>query len=438
MVQGGYLTNNGAYTTSADHICNKHSIPCKSGDVISITSEESYTIRVLYYNESGYVSYEAKTGETVTFTVPNNVTYFNFRFDANITPQTVGKISLTVNGKHVVQIVEHGKNLFDVSKATNVTKISNNEIRMGAHVSPIYDYHFKEKTQYTFSAYVKNALDENSSTLGNLRIKIKYTDGTSVDALTNNTTTYKYLTFVSDVNKTISNIIGYFGGGGYLYIKDFQIEEGEATPYEPYTEKVATIFLDKPLREGDIFVKVYGVWNVERNTTEDILDGIDEYWEEGTNNFSVNRSKKRGGTHGVYCSHFKQGTSLDTVGTVKEGSGETNLYIYFSKGTFTTLAEWKEWLQSNPITVQYRLATPTLTPLDLESQKASNGLETFKDMTHVEVNSKIKPSGIEAEYGTSQVGAYTLKSMNDNDTDRVERAEMKARLEELAVALVSQ
>jgi hypothetical protein len=57
-------------------------------------------------------------------------------------------------------------------------------------------------------------------------------------------------------------------------------------------------------------------------------------------------------------------------------------------------------------------------------------------MTYLEVDSKIQPSGIEVEIGTSQVGAYTLKCMNDNDTDRVERAELKAQMETLTSALL--
>ena len=195
-------------------------------------------------------------------------------------------------------------------------------------------------------------------------------------------------------------------------------------------EKVATILLDEPLREGDRLIKVDGVWNVERNIKEWIFDGS-ESWSATystkllklafsyTSNFNGNSIGDYCGT-GV-CNYFKWNSLIsDIFDTVRFAHNNGNI-TWFYPSKFETLDEWKAWVteqynSGNPLTIQYNLATPTLTPLDLESQKALNSLETFKDMTYVEVDSKIKPAGIKYEYGKSGTVAYTLKALLNSET----------------------
>lgn len=143
-----------------------------------------------------------------------------------------------------LEIKDIGENLFDINKRLQGTINSEGDLEISRNVNKFYEYDFKENTQYTFSAYVKN---ENK---GNVRFKIVYKDGTeNGEVLLNRTTIYEYITYTSALNKTIDYIAINYGSGGIMYIKngELQIEEGtQATPYKPYQEQK----VDFPLSEG--------------------------------------------------------------------------------------------------------------------------------------------------------------------------------------------
>ena len=94
---------------------------------------------------------------------------------------------------------------------------------------------FKENTQYTFSAYVKQS---NSNT--SIRFNIIYTDGTrNEDFLLSNSTTETYASKTSESGKTISEVRWTYGDNGTATFRNLQIEEGiTATPYKPYIPSV--------------------------------------------------------------------------------------------------------------------------------------------------------------------------------------------------------
>ena len=102
--------------------------------------------------------------------------------------------------------------------------------------------------------------------------------------------------------------------------------------------------------------------------------------------------------------------------------------IYLPSGSWTDLPSAKLWLANNPITVQYKLATPTIEILDTESQIALNSLETFNGVTYIEVDSMVKPKAIKSEFGTSKVGAYTLKALNIAETNAVRLSKLSDAL----------
>ena len=57
--------------------------------------------------------------------------------------------------------------------------------------------------------------------------------------------------------------------------------------------------------------------------------------------------------------------------------------IGFATSKFSTIDEWKTWLQSNPITVAYELAEPSITPLTAEQIAEFKKLYTFDPITNV-------------------------------------------------------
>lgn len=445
MIQGRWNGETGAYTTSTTSICTKNSIPCKSGDKVKVVLEKPLTLQCVYSTDSGHLSYKGvDTVSEYEFTVPSNATKFKFNvINADgLTPQTVGKIQLTINGKYALIVDSNGKNLLENTATTqmingvNFTVNEDKSVNVNTNgtasaVTPILlgTYTFKANESYILSGQKTNTL----LTFG------KNPDGSGLVVF--DSTVYTpteditlYARLLVDKGTTVNDTI-------YPMLRLASVKDAT---YEPYTESTATILLDEPLRDEDLIVNVDGVWQVERHSAEVVFDGSDdERWEVSTAYENTYQNLDYGTYAGnnvilqsQLCSHYSlyNGNSMDDM---TDGTCRLTTVFYFKNTSVSTLEEWKALLQSNPITVQYKLATPTYEILDTASQIALNSLKTFDTVTHITVDSVTQPAELEVEFGKSKVGAYTLKSLNDNDIDRIERAEMKAQLNELATALVA-
>lgn len=95
LVQG-YPSNNDITKTydNANYVCSKNPIDCNGGDYIEVKNQ--YTIGTVHFydSEKAYISNMVFPCEA-----PSNAKYFRFRigYVENITPQTVGKISVYIN-----------------------------------------------------------------------------------------------------------------------------------------------------------------------------------------------------------------------------------------------------------------------------------------------------------------------------------------------------
>lgn len=442
MISGARAWNNGVIANNTKSVYNKYSIPCKSGDVVKVVAENVTRTGFIFYDNNGnHLSYEWNDASEITSTVPNGATSFDFNVVSNvdITPQNVGKITLTVNGKYVGQIVEHGKNLFIKSKATDGYGCGSTGVPYADSTLSVSDYIEVDSTKKyaVYGIQWVNWFDEKRS-------HIKTGSGSVLTPPSN----AKYIRITYS-----------------LSLKDkVQLEVGETvTEYEEGKEIVTTFFLNEPLRatpDGtkDILFRENGVLKVARYVKEKLLSKL------GASTFSVTR-KSSGNitaltssiTGDRVCSQAKIMCNCNILRCLTDSASvqagniiglsfnpntqyQKYAYICIPGDTLEELTHkaFVEWLDSKNAVVQYALNTPTIETLDTASQLALNDMVTFDGVTYIEVDSKVKPTSISGEYGTSKVGAYTLKCMNDNDTDRVERAEMKARLDELAVALVSQ
>lgn len=120
-------------------------------------------------------------------------------------------------------------NLFDINSAPYITKVDDETFNMVNHTNVVMTG-FKANTQYTFSGYAKNNVSG-----GNVRFRIKYTDGSDTDIIKVDGREYKYRQATSQAGKSISYLIGYYGASGNATFKQFQVQEGStATAYEPY------------------------------------------------------------------------------------------------------------------------------------------------------------------------------------------------------------
>lgn len=120
-------------------------------------------------------------------------------------------------------------NLFDINSAPYITKVDDETFNMVNHTNVVMTG-FKADTQYTFSGYAKNNVSG-----GNVRFRLRYTDGSLEDIIKVDGSEYVYRQVTSQAGKSISDMIGYYGTSGNATFKQFQVQEGTtATSYEPY------------------------------------------------------------------------------------------------------------------------------------------------------------------------------------------------------------
>ena len=163
-----------------------------------------------------------------------------------------------------------GKNLFNPKCLLNATyNEKTNTINVSNNTNKALDMVFKENTQYTFSAYIKQ-----SSSSTNNRLMVEYTDGTTdTTFLYTQSTSEVYLSATSKSGKTISEVKWYYSSSGTATFRNFQIEEGTvATEYEPYIPSVKML------------ADEVSAQNESLSDLENAINGLndDNYWEQGT------------------------------------------------------------------------------------------------------------------------------------------------------------
>lgn len=433
MISGSYSGSTGAYTTSAYSVCNKKAIPCNGGDIVKVALETTCAIAILWYGESGYISCKTATSvKELEVTMPSGATNFTFfaSRDSGLTLDAVGKISLTVNGKYVTQIKSHGKNELKIHQGlatysyngitfTPIFKpngdldyINVNGTATGNVAFSIGKIRYEDNIEYILSGCPSGG-DGNKYTF--------YTGGTDANGNYIEARDFGSGVTTSGVWNNVVNAGLYVWSGVTVNNIKFypMIRKADITDdtYEPYQETTAYIYTDEPIRDSDVVFNDNGVWKVERNIAELVCDG-DEGWKSNsdTSVFYVTQSNIKP-IQSCVCD------SYNNVYTNSVGS----LCVNVSDTAYTTLNDFVTSLSEKPITVQYPLSTPTYETLDTASQIALNSLETFNTVTYIEVDSRVQPSEIEVEYGTSKVGGYSLEALrNSKNNEKAIEENMKA------------
>ena len=431
MVQGYYNADTGIYAYAMTSVCSKNKIPCKAGDNAKIKYDGVYkNIYIFFYGTNGFISAFNTNGES--YIVPSGATHFTFRvdFDSNTDVATVGKITLTINGKYVLQIREHGKNFLSYDK-TVVSLVKSSE-----RTKLVYTNKYTNLPSGTYKVIVPDLKMANSSR----GLYCQLYDFKGAVLASSQILTEKDGVFQMTFTTTEDSAIQY----AYLYLHGSDNDNATATfseimivkddvtdyTYEPYKEKVATVLLDAPLCETDVMSRTEVVRN--RHTID--LGTLN--WTKPTSRFEAKlpipaKPITRYGVANILCTSYPAGSygymideNIDkAIGTYMDGQ-----YIELRDSSFTDVTEFKNAMSG--VIAEYELATPTIEVLDTDSQIALNSLETFNGVTYINVDSRVLPAEIKGEYGTSKVGARTLKNELRNDT-------LEIKYNELAVALVA-
>ena len=303
-----------------------------------------------------------------------------------------------------IPILSTGKNLLNIPKHFEKDmqwKIYN--------VSYLIDYvKLKPNTDYTFTAKYTKSIDEVGH--GGIGLYLLDSIPQAKDMWYVTQTPNESLYVQEAPNQTINKS---FNSGEYKYfavylgvatgnthnhiatLDNAQLEEGvQATEYEPYQEDKLTILSPTPLEKvGNVRDRIIckdGVWGVEKNIDNVVIDGTENWWtyihptQIGTNTipFSLEHPASVRGSDVITSSFIQKGVYNTDVECVEKDSNTDWIIVRILKSRLATedLDGFKVWLQANPTTVKYVSTQPQFIPLPNSQQLK---LRTFVNKTHI-------------------------------------------------------
>lgn len=475
----GNISSTGAIGTETTGITSANAIPCKQSDNIAVTYEDSVdVIAVAFYNASGaYISTSTSGNsvDTFTATVPANAASFkvNLRVvsGSTITPNGAKYCTVAINGKHQTGVEVHGAQLFDASKIATKTQ-------GGATVTNNGDGSFTIGGSGALSDVYSNYHDLSHDDT------VKLLKEGWIDLIVEKTTPYFYVSIVVgneaklSLNSDASGgmilseyleddscclRIGFFSNANLPIsggtIKPMLYQDGDGT-WQPYHHTALTIPLTSPLYEGDkiCYVKpgesyvdadgdtvvadriLYGCY---RENGKVVFDGSeDEIWKANgygnRYNFTLNNSNNKYTENTAECNFFNYNTNVyldnnDEIGFIITVNV---LYCRFgSKSDINSVSALKTWLQSNPLTVVYKLATPYFEPF--VDQSPFYTLRTDDTLSYVYSNDPIEPN-VTVEVAKNSTGGYLLESYAQAQKNAISEANSQSRLSAIEQQLVNQ
>lgn len=204
-----------------------------------------------------------------------------------------------------------------------------------------------------------------------------------------------------------------------------QLELGSVeTSYEPFTGfETTTVELNQPLRELPNGVKDTIENGVVTRRVGEITFNGSETWNRNNvndpNNWLYYHSMSHGKADGLCNSLMHEsfniinkGADLASVG-FNLAHNENNIFVnvgYYMEqaGLTNTVDNLKTWLQSNPITVWYELATPTTEQITLPT------LPSWYPYTNAWVGTELQPSFVEWHIKTAGVNQNDLTVIKED------------------------
>lgn len=336
--------------------------------------------------------------------------------------------------KYDIDFMTSGKNLFNINGNVNVDGYSKeqkttNTVENGVltcNVNSARDhgvgqrlYGLKGKT-ISVSAKLKSL---GEATLGNMYIY----ESSGTYKVVSNTTALDTVFAINNYTCQTDDIVVAFasGNGTGVQFYDIMVNYGaKFVDYEPFTGfETTTVELNQPLRMLPNGVKdtiENGV--VTRRVWEITYDGS-EVWVKingsDSNNWLYARNQAQNKTEGLcdlllHKSYavINQGAELDNVGfntDYYKGTLYLNVGYYMEQAGLTnTVDNLKTWLQSNPITVCYELATPTTEQITLPT------LPSWYPYTNAWVGTELQPSFVEWYIKTAGVNQNDLTVIKED------------------------
>jgi hypothetical protein len=295
-------------------------------------------------------------------------------------------------GQYKVEYKVTGKNKFDKTlkpTSANCTIISNNdglvtvEVKSKSYPSIIYDLtarlHEFNNSQWKCSA----TFDIPEGFLAHVYLEGKDLDGNTIYYANPNSGHTIRTERLSSLKMRVVFHNKSEAVAATCSVSNIQIEKCEdyptftATPYEPYKEYTKTFYLNSPLLEGDTIEDINGVATHVKRYGKVVLDGSeDEGWKksgytvEGCSGFYIDKPNNFNDEY--ICDNFTIKSFDDwSEGLASEficsGNTDINIRILSTKLSSQDAEGFKAWLQANPTTAVYELASPIYEPISTES-----------------------------------------------------------------------
>ena len=408
-------------------------IPCKTGDTLSIIVDDKDVEEIffLFYRSDG--SFVGNSPNKAV-KAPEGAEYFCFRVQkTGITPYNAGHIAVTINGKYMTMVKSRTANLFDYSRLPTKTQggatVTNNgdgsfTISGSGNINGDYPNNFKVSHDEIIKRFKAGKLFAKSG---------KVTAPYFFVNLNKDKTYVKTLVELSNKNyyaadilreylddPSYSFVIGINGNKNQLIkpgtIHPMLYQDGDGT-YQSYKESSAMIPIDYPLYEGDkIYQKDGELW-VHRENATAVFDGSeDEEWHSYNDpktgiSFHITIPKARIGFQTSLCDKYRNvdyawnENHINEYNIYSDHNELINRYFRPPNADVNTLSKWKTWLQSNPVTVVYKLAIPTEERITAEE---AYNLRTYAPHSTIWTPDDLDPEFL-VDTAKNLAGAYALE-----------------------------
>ena len=284
--------------------------------------------------------------------------------------------------KYEVDVKVVGKNLFDVNYFAESENYQNKE-----GDATYWKYAtFKVKPNTTYTVSKRKSLNVNGAINNGI-----YYGGA--------------LAFNNDVNSVkittkddgVFYVIFFYRSEDVNILKemDIQIELGETlTEYEPYKEQTLTLTSDRPITKWDKLVEQGGQIGWLYQSSKMILDGTKIKWlhsnKPENSYFATTIIDAYGGKGASFCKTYR---NIQDSAYVIKYANERCIYsdhpTYTSGDKFfrapnenvTTLEQWKEFIDENPIEMLYHTKNSEFVPLPQSEQNAIRALKAYYPTT---------------------------------------------------------
>lgn len=420
LLQGYYQVSDGTFKPATVALCNKNPIPCKPGDKIIFEYEDVINgsgISIFFYKSDGtFISRVNKVGvRKIEGVAPQDTTYCNIVINPVSEPIPVASakhITVTINDKYAVCVKSKGKNLLNLTGEILYSfgreTIFDNQV---ITINPTTDGRtapgvwfilgdikkFLGKTIYVKADAIQRSGNYNPRMLlmtikGNTSVRTYLTYSYSKagqvmsvkipdDLDTNEASDLALNMYVNDGSSQVD-------ADAYAIFTNVYAGLSEPTnEFVPYQSNVTYIPVDYPLFEGDKIVRRNGEYKLLRKWKQEVFDGSeDEGWVQGksnTNQFYTSQYKEKKVNADIVSNRFKHATSVEPP-SIWIGN---DINIYFESGYLdnNTIAGFQEWLQENPVSCVYELATPTEEPLSSEAMKTLYSIMACDEETELTI-----------------------------------------------------